>query len=134
MSTLPPFSHVPANARPINLSRGAPFCLPDKLHSQIHVTQLPNVLRVNGDDIEMKPSGPASDPYTLRVGLKTDEELSQLRRRNKHGKSLESYHRKQNDVRVHPLYLHSTNHLLTSAAHPFTLEINGRPYQGGQGS
>ncbi|KAF8559898.1 CDF manganese transporter [Imleria badia] len=49
------------------------------------------------NDVEMRPES-LSDPYTLRVGLKTDEELSQLRHRRKHGKSLELYHRKQNDL------------------------------------
>jgi hypothetical protein len=34
----------------------------------------------------------------IRGGLKTDDELSQLRRRRKTGKRLERFHRKQNDV------------------------------------
>lgn len=57
---------------------------------------------LNRNDVETSETRPESlsDPYTLRVGLKTDEELSQLRRRRKHGKSLESYHRKQNDVSI----------------------------------
>lgn len=38
------------------------------------------------------------DPYRIRVGLKTDDELSQLRRRRRTGKRLEKFHRKQNDV------------------------------------
>ncbi|KAI9570122.1 CDF manganese transporter [Boletus coccyginus] len=61
-----------------------------------------SVSPVSRDDIETHPYAPESDPYTLRVGLKTDEELSQLRRRKKHGKSLELYHRKQNDL-IHSL-------------------------------
>jgi len=48
----------------------------------------------------MTPNPPdAPDPYMIRVGLKTDEELSQLRRRHKTGKRLERFHRRQNDVR-----------------------------------
>jgi len=42
--------------------------------------------------------GDLPDPYRIRVGLKTDDELSQLRRRRKTGKRLEIFHRKQNDV------------------------------------
>lgn len=71
--------------------------------TEFHSTQLPDVLRTKGDDIEMEPRRPDShsDPYMFRGGLKTDEELSQLRRRRKSGKSLELYHRRQNDVRSH---------------------------------
>jgi hypothetical protein len=39
-----------------------------------------------------------ADPFSFRSGIKTDEELVVLRRRKK-GKTLESYHRKQNEVR-----------------------------------
>lgn len=39
-----------------------------------------------------------ADPFSFRNGIKTDEELVVLRRRKK-GKPLESYHRKQNEVR-----------------------------------
>lgn len=37
------------------------------------------------------------DPFSFRNGIKTDEELVDLRQRKK-GKPLESYHRKQNEV------------------------------------
>ncbi|KAH0837906.1 CDF manganese transporter [Lanmaoa asiatica] len=73
----------------------------------------PELLRVNGNDIERKPRGPPleslSDPYMFRVGLKTDDELFQLRRRRKHGKSLELYHRKQNNL-IHSLLKSMDDH------------------------
>lgn len=100
-----------------------------------HVSQS----RVHTDDIERKPRRPhaesAPDPYMFRGALKTDDELSQLRRRYKHGKSLESYHRKQNNVRVHQLYLSFVTviHPLISAAHPCTPQIDGRSHQRSQG-
>lgn len=110
------------------------LCPQNTLRTQYHAIQSPNVSPVNRDDIEMEPRAPdsLSDPYTLRAGLKTDEELSQLRRRHKRGKSLESYHRKQNDVRVHLPSLRSNAHTPTSTAHQFTLETNGRSYQRSQ--
>ena len=37
------------------------------------------------------------DPYAFNNGLKTEEELGELRRRRK---GVERYHREQNDVRV----------------------------------
>ncbi|KAG9313935.1 hypothetical protein JVU11DRAFT_4709 [Chiua virens] len=64
-----------------------------------HLNSCLTSLAISRQDVEMKPRGPDNgpDPYTLREGLKTDEELSQLRRRRK-GKPLELYHRKQNDL------------------------------------
>lgn len=53
------------------------------------------------EDIEVAPKlqdGDLPDPYRIRAGLKTDDELSQLRRRRRTGKRLERFHRKQNDV------------------------------------
>jgi Co/Zn/Cd efflux system component len=51
------------------------------------------------DDIEMKPrADAANDPFMFRHAFKTDEELSQLRRRRKTGKHLEKYHRNQNHL------------------------------------
>ena len=54
-------------------------------------------------DVEVTASAgiPDSDPFSFRNGIKTDEELTTLRQRKK-GKTLESYHRKQNEVR--PLF------------------------------
>ncbi|EJF67290.1 CDF-like metal transporter [Dichomitus squalens LYAD-421 SS1] len=40
---------------------------------------------------------PVSDPFKFRSAYKTDEELSELRRRKK-GKSLEDYHKRQNSL------------------------------------
>jgi hypothetical protein len=40
-----------------------------------------------------------SDPFSLREGVKSEGELSELRKRRKTGKKLENFHRKQNDVR-----------------------------------
>ncbi|KAH7930436.1 CDF manganese transporter [Leucogyrophana mollusca] len=53
-------------------------------------------------DIEMTPQPMDSqpDPFMFRGGYKTDDELSQLRRRRKTGKRLEKFHRKQNDLIV----------------------------------
>ncbi|KIJ66447.1 hypothetical protein HYDPIDRAFT_129314 [Hydnomerulius pinastri MD-312] len=66
--------------------------------------ELHEIAEVGQDgDIEMKPQVKVElhpDPYMFRGGLKTDEELSQLRRRHKTGKRLEKYHRKQNDLIV----------------------------------
>lgn len=93
-------------------------------------------LRVNRHDIEMESRRPSAeslpDPYMFRVGLKSDDELSQLRRRHKHGKSLESYHRRQNNVRAYTLsslVIHPN-----IAAHSFPPQINGRPHQRSQRS
>ncbi|KAF9245649.1 CDF manganese transporter [Melanogaster broomeanus] len=59
--------------------------------------EVTQVARVN--DIEMKPhASAANDPFMFRHALKTDEELSQLRRRHKTGKHLEKYHRNQNNL------------------------------------
>jgi hypothetical protein len=60
------------------------------------------------------------DPYTIRVGLKTGNELSQLRRRYKTGKRLERFHRKQNDVGASlvPYYFDDRSaHLLDAEAY-----------------
>lgn len=81
--------------------------------------------------MEPRKSHTPSDPFRLGVGLKTDEELSQLRRRRRYGKSLELYHRRQNNVRAHA---HLSFTAYPPAAHPFALETNGRPYQRSQGS
>ncbi|KAG8219383.1 CDF manganese transporter [Butyriboletus roseoflavus] len=134
-------SHVPVGIQPIDLPRGVPILSSMLSQSQNHVSQL----RVNNrddNDIEMKQRRPNAeslpDPYTLRVGLKSDDELSQLRRRHKHGKSLESYHRKQNDVRLHTLlsivrhnhspsyprslFIHSSNQWPTTPKRPEILK------------
>jgi hypothetical protein len=57
------------------------------------------VKRLNGNDIELHESSSklVSDPYSFRRGLKSDNELAELRKRRK-GKRLELFHRKQNDV------------------------------------
>jgi len=64
----------------------------------------PNTISRKSQDIEMTPKlqdGPP-DPYMIRAGLKTDDELSQIRRRRKTGKRLERFHKKQNDL-IHSL-------------------------------
>lgn len=38
------------------------------------------------------------DPFMIRAGLKTDEEIAEIRRRRKTGKRLAKYQQKQNDV------------------------------------
>jgi hypothetical protein len=47
-------------------------------------------------------SSPPIDPFSFRDGLKTEHELSELRKRRQTGKKLEHFHRKQNDVRTSP--------------------------------
>ncbi|KAG6380742.1 CDF manganese transporter [Boletus reticuloceps] len=81
------------------------------MSSSVSGSQLRDLSPVNTDDVENKPHKPESlsDPYTLRVGLKTDEELSQLRHRKKHGKSLELYHRRQNNL-IHSLLKSMEDH------------------------
>ncbi|KAI0050597.1 CDF-like metal transporter [Auriscalpium vulgare] len=55
-------------------------------------------LRSFDADVERTPSKPGPhDPFCFSNGIKTDEELAQLRRR-KRGKRLASYHRKQNNL------------------------------------
>ncbi|KAF8846010.1 CDF manganese transporter [Paxillus ammoniavirescens] len=70
--------------------------------SQSNPPELHEVTRVSQDnDVEMESYASATkypDPYMFRDGFKTDDELSQLRRRHKTGKRLEKYHRKQNDL------------------------------------
>ncbi|KIO06959.1 hypothetical protein M404DRAFT_421875 [Pisolithus tinctorius Marx 270] len=54
-----------------------------------------------GGDIEVMPQikdEHRPDPYRFRLGIMPDDELNQLRRRHKTGKSLEKYHRKQNEL------------------------------------
>ncbi|KAG2341982.1 hypothetical protein BDR05DRAFT_964629, partial [Suillus weaverae] len=51
-----------------------------------------------GENNEVAPKHNLPDPYRIRVGLKTDDELLQLRRRHKTGKRLERFHRKQSDL------------------------------------
>ncbi|KAJ8586486.1 CDF manganese transporter [Rhizopogon salebrosus TDB-379] len=61
----------------------------------------PNAISRRGEDVENTPKlkdGVPPDPYMIRGGLKTDDELSQLRHRRKTGKRLERFHRKQNDL------------------------------------
>ncbi len=51
-------------------------------------------------DVEKRPRfGVDQDPFMLREGVKTEDELSQLRQRKKGGKKVETYQRHQNDVR-----------------------------------
>lgn len=67
---------------------------PDSENSNTQVSR-------RGEDIEVAPKLRDSnlpDPYRIRLGLKTDDELSQLRRRRRTGKRLEKFHRKQNDL------------------------------------
>ena len=44
------------------------------------------------------------DPFMFRSGVKTEAELQELRQRRPAGKRLESYQRKQNQVRISPTY------------------------------
>lgn len=52
------------------------------------------------EDVEgtLSTANSDADPFGFRGGIRTDEELVVLRQRKK-GKPLESYHRKQNEVR-----------------------------------
>ncbi|KAJ3481455.1 hypothetical protein NLI96_g7649 [Meripilus lineatus] len=49
-------------------------------------------------DTPSSSSSEGSDPFSIRNGLKTEEELTNLRQAKKSGKRLEKYHRKQNDL------------------------------------
>ncbi|CAE6389552.1 unnamed protein product [Rhizoctonia solani] len=50
-------------------------------------------------DVEIRSAlSGSSDPYSFRSALKSDHELSELRKRNKAGKGLERYQRGQNDL------------------------------------
>jgi len=50
-------------------------------------------------DVEKRPRfGVDQDPFMLREGVKTEDELSQLRQRKKGGKKVETYQRQQNDL------------------------------------
>jgi hypothetical protein len=52
-------------------------------------------------DLEKSPRNDtvAPDPFRLREGVTSENELSQLRKMPRSGKKLERYHRKQNKVR-----------------------------------
>lgn len=77
--------------------------------------------------------GDLPDPYRIRAGLKTDDELSQLRRRRRTGKRLERFHRKQNDVSF-SLISYYFDVVLTGkwSAHPINAKAYGRTYTGGK--
>lgn len=60
--------------------------------------ELKDVERAKADSPSSSTSETA-DPFSIRNGLKTEEELVDLRQVKKSGKRLEKYHRKQNDVR-----------------------------------
>ncbi|KAG1896103.1 CDF manganese transporter [Suillus fuscotomentosus] len=66
------------------------------------------------------------DPYRIRVGLKTDDELSQLRRRRRTGKRLEKFHRKQNDLiqsLLKPMEEHTQEAREDEANFPFSVRV-----------
>ncbi|PSR72557.1 hypothetical protein PHLCEN_2v11550 [Hermanssonia centrifuga] len=53
---------------------------------------------IDNKDVEQSPkTSEVPDPYAFRNGLKSEDELAQLRR-TKLGKRLEGYQRKQNDL------------------------------------
>jgi len=57
--------------------------------------------RLQPGDVERNSafsSATQPDPFMIRAGLKTDEEIAEIRRRRKTGKRLAKYHQKQNDV------------------------------------
>ena len=60
-----------------------------------HVHLPPDVGKA--EKAESTSSGFKVDPYAFESGLKTEEELGELRRRRK---GVERYHREQNDVRI----------------------------------
>lgn len=60
-----------------------------------HVHLPPDVGKA--EKAESTSSGFKVDPYAFGSGLKTEEELGELRRRRK---GVERYHREQNDVRI----------------------------------
>jgi hypothetical protein len=77
--------------------------------------------------------GDLPDPYRIRAGLKTDDELSQLRRRRRTGKRLERFHRKQNDVNFSfILYYFDVVLKGKRSAHPINAKAYGRTYTGGK--
>ncbi|KAG9078906.1 hypothetical protein FS749_009036 [Ceratobasidium sp. UAMH 11750] len=50
-------------------------------------------------DLEVRSAhSTLSDPFSFRSAVKSDDELNELRRRNKAGKKIEKYHRGQNDL------------------------------------
>ncbi|KLO07318.1 CDF manganese transporter [Schizopora paradoxa] len=54
-----------------------------------------------GRDVDVEKGsrfGVDQDPFMLREGVKTEDELSQLRQRKKGGKKIEAYQRQQNDL------------------------------------
>lgn len=62
-----------------------------------------DIERISASSSVLRP-----DPFMFRDGLKTDDELAQLRLRRKTGKRLERYHRHQNNVSIScPTMLHS---------------------------
>ena len=82
-------------------ARGRP-CSRNRLqHSE---TTVPDLLQ-QLDAVE-RASGPKSvdDPFKFRAALKTEDQLSQLRKRH-NGKPIEHYHRHQNTARPLPLLL-----------------------------
>jgi len=83
-----------------------------------------------GVDTDVEMHSPSDllhpDPYSFRDGLKTDDELAEIRRRNKTGKKVEKYHRKQNDVRTYIFLPFQT--LISFIAHCFSVETHGRSY------
>ena len=74
-------------------------CVKEELTQQ-QVLAKPGGSPPSNEDVENTVSTTIADtdPFSFRGGLKTDEELIVLRRRKK-GKPLETFHRKQNEVR-----------------------------------
>lgn len=54
--------------------------------------------------------GPVADPYTLRNAVKSEEELSVLRKRAHNGREVEAYHRRQNEVGRELFSLRAVSH------------------------
>jgi hypothetical protein len=88
-----------------------------------HPIQSPDIVvtvreRVGGD-VERNSSSSGAlqpDPFKLRHGLKTDDELAEIRRRRKAGKRVENYQRKQNDVRTCFLSPFDDAHVIPSSS------------------
>jgi predicted nuclease with TOPRIM domain len=80
-----------------------------------------------GHDVERSPglsSVTQPDPFMFRVGLKTDEEIAEMRRRRKTGKGLARYQQKQNDVGQCHLFI-AREKLIAFAAHCLSAETHG---------